>query len=285
MTAAQAPTHERGGAALEYAARGWPCFPCAPNAKRPLTEHGLHDASSDLEQVERWWSRWPDANVALRTGEHFDVLDVDAPDGLDTLSSLVGGDHVELPPGPAVLTPNGGVHLYFAPTGLGNRARFRPGLDWRGAGGYVLAPPSIGPNGIGWRWWPGANCPDVDASRSPIEPVPGWLLELLTKPAPPSSSATPPPTSAPNRSAYAQAALRAETDQVRHAPVGARNDTLCRAAFALGQLCAAGQLDPGETAGLLLGAALAVGLPEAEARRTIGSGLQAGAAHPRRSPA
>jgi hypothetical protein len=50
------------------------------------------------------------------------------------------------------MTPNG-VHLYFLPTGLGNRARFRPGLDWRGAGGYVIAPPSVGVDGTVYRWF------------------------------------------------------------------------------------------------------------------------------------
>jgi hypothetical protein len=51
-----------------------------------------------------------------------------------------------------VYTPRGGRHLYVAPSGDGNAANFRPGLDYRGAGGYVVAPPSIGPNGKRYDW-------------------------------------------------------------------------------------------------------------------------------------
>ncbi|MGH7487948.1 MAG: bifunctional DNA primase/polymerase, partial [bacterium] len=55
-------------AALEYAARGWPVLPIRPRAKLPLTEHGLHDATTDPELITQWWERWPDANIGIRTG-------------------------------------------------------------------------------------------------------------------------------------------------------------------------------------------------------------------------
>ncbi len=83
--------------------------------KAPLTADGLHDAATDPVQVREWWARWPDANVGLRTGVAFDVLDVDGDEGFDELARLFGGDDAVLPPGP-VATP-AGVHLSSAPTG------------------------------------------------------------------------------------------------------------------------------------------------------------------------
>src|SRR5438067_1580305 len=99
---------------------------CASPAKHPRTSHGLHDATTDLEIIERWWARWPTANIGMRTGLTFDVFDVD-PDGLDELFDHYGNDDAAVvTDGPCVRTPRGGVHLYCEATGLGNKAGFRP---------------------------------------------------------------------------------------------------------------------------------------------------------------
>ena len=68
-------------AALWYAEQGMPVFPCAVGGKRPLTKHGLHDATTDLEQIRRWWTSVPQANIGLPTGHRYDVIDIDPPDG------------------------------------------------------------------------------------------------------------------------------------------------------------------------------------------------------------
>lgn len=146
-------------AALSYARRGWPVFPCRPRGKEPLTAHGFKDATTDPATIRSWWQRWPDANVALATGRvsGLVVLDVDMDKGgLDSLRTLVdrfaGG---ELPEGPAVQTGGGGYHLYFAypaapvPCSAGKAG---PGLDLRGDGGYVIAPPSVHPSGGRYTW-------------------------------------------------------------------------------------------------------------------------------------
>lgn len=154
-------------AALAYAAWGWPVFPCRPRSKTPLIGrhdggHGLHDASTDPAVVEAWWGRTPTANIGLATGHAFDVLDVD-PGGHRTWVDLRDGDPTTDIHG-QVSTPRGGLHLYLQPHGGGNLTALAPHLDYRGLGGYVLAPPSLlGPAALGdhpvppwpltYTWW------------------------------------------------------------------------------------------------------------------------------------
>src|SRR3712207_9370934 len=70
-------------AALAYARRGVPVFPCEPGGKRPLTYNGFWEATTDLRVIERWWKRWPSANVGIPTGKKSGllVLDVDLDNG------------------------------------------------------------------------------------------------------------------------------------------------------------------------------------------------------------
>lgn len=141
-----------GNAATWLARGGHAVFPLHPGGKTPVTKHGLHDATIDPDQITTWWQRWPDANIGLRTGITFDVLDVDAPDGWTSLAVLRSDGLIPTTIAYA-LTPRKGAHLYVPVTGRGNRAGFLPGLDWRGDGGYVVAPPSRSPAGT-WEWVP-----------------------------------------------------------------------------------------------------------------------------------
>ena len=132
-------------AALVVARLGWPVFPCQPGRKIPATAHGHLDASTDEDQIIRWFARYPGRNLAVATGlPGPDVLDVDvhaAGSGFAALNVLL---RVGLARGAAawVRTPHGGVHGYFA--GSDQRSGSLPGrhLDFRSAGGYVLIPPS-----------------------------------------------------------------------------------------------------------------------------------------------
>jgi hypothetical protein len=139
----QGATASVAQAALAYAGRGWPVFPC--EGKRPLTAHGLLDATIARSTIERWWTRiWPDANVAIVTGRPSGlvVLDVDGEAGEDSLHALRASGSVA--PTVEALTPHG-RHLYFAHPGTEVRnsaGKLGPGLDVRGDGGYVIAPPS-----------------------------------------------------------------------------------------------------------------------------------------------
>ena len=140
------PTLDVGEAARSYAARGWPVVPLRPKGKEPLgalVANGLKNATTDEHIIRDWWDQQPEANVGLRTGVAFDVLDIDGPaDGTTELARLVA-DHGDVPlEGPTAATGNG-YHLLVQPTGHGNRAKFIAGCDWRGRDGYIVAPPSV----------------------------------------------------------------------------------------------------------------------------------------------
>jgi hypothetical protein len=169
-------------AALGYASqREWPVFPVRD--KRPLTQRGFRDATLDPDVIEALWRRWPDAGVALPTGAGTAVvLDVDVPKGGGaTLKKLVAR-YGRLPATLEVMTPSGGVHAYFrhpggrVPCSVG---KLGPGIDVRGDGGYVVAPPSPGPNGRPYKL----------LHDRELAPLPGWVLEHLEERR--SSSSTP----------------------------------------------------------------------------------------------
>ncbi|MEU4694296.1 bifunctional DNA primase/polymerase [Actinoplanes sp. NPDC023714] len=267
--------------ALAYARHGIPVLPvhtpdpggacscdrgarCAHIGKHPRLRHGLTEASTDEDLITIWWSHWPEANVGLRTGVVMDVADVDSAEGWHGLRHLLGDD---IPPGPAVRTGRGGRHLWFLPTGFGNRVRLLPGLDWRGAGGYVLAPPSRHASGLDYRW--------IRRPSIPLPAGPPPLLELIKGPGFPPASRR---VIHPDR--YAEAALAAETSRMAWAEPGTRNDTLNRAAFALGRLVGAGLLDAQSVRSELTTAARRAGLGHAEIRGTLRSGLTAGIRQP-----
>jgi hypothetical protein len=137
-----------------------------------LTTHGLHDATVDHDQIDEWWNRWPQANIGLRTGIAFDVLDVDGPEGVASLLDLAPGYQHE---GPLAATGKG-WHLLFAITGGRNGANLRPKLDFRGVNGYIVAPPSIHPLGHAYAWKRPASLALPEA--------PAWLMDLLFPPKP-----------------------------------------------------------------------------------------------------
>lgn len=117
------------------------CEPLCQCPKKPATKNGFKDATADPGRVTTYWERRPTSNIGLATGVAFDVLDVDVPEGIASFTELIEQKRLPDIHGVAV-TASGGLHLYVTPTGTGNRAGFMPGLDYRGVGGYVVAPPS-----------------------------------------------------------------------------------------------------------------------------------------------
>ncbi len=149
-------------AALRYASWGWPVFPLKPlsvakrahnptkAAKSPATKHGFKDATTDTGRIRQWWTKHPDSNIGLATGHAFDVIDIDVPDGLPTHQELLAEDRAVHG---HVVTASGGTHFYITPTGRGCSTRWKAGADFRGEGGYVVAPPStLWGRGRQWSW-------------------------------------------------------------------------------------------------------------------------------------
>jgi Bifunctional DNA primase/polymerase, N-terminal len=290
-----------GRAAELYAALGYsvlPCFEPAPGggctcragaachrpgkhprlkARRP-GRGGVYEASTDPATVRGWWRRWPAANVALRTGDRFDVADVDGPEGVEALRAILQNAPGALGAGPLARSGGGGWHLLFAPTGAGSPGAVLPGVDWRGQGGYVLVAPSVHPSGHRYRW--------VRPLGLELPEVPAALRALLAPPARPGT-----PRGGDDRvrvvgGGYGRAALRSECARLATTPPGelgrkGRNHALYLAAFRLGRLASAGWLDPAEITEALTEVARQVALGEREIGPTIASGLRNGSAHPR----
>jgi Bifunctional DNA primase/polymerase, N-terminal len=133
-------------AALTYARRSIPVFPCEPGGKRPLTYNGFWDATTDLRRVNAWWVRWSSANVAVPLGEKSGllVLDVDSrAGGSETLAKLEWANG-PLPRTARSCSGGGGMHIFFRYPEVeevrNSAGLLGPGLDVRGEGGYVVVP-------------------------------------------------------------------------------------------------------------------------------------------------
>jgi hypothetical protein len=165
-------------AALDYAARGLQVFPCRAGTKLPATVDGFKSATTDAAQIRAWWTRWPDANVAVATGAASGVvvLDVDIVSGGTESLERLKQENGPLPRGPQVLTGSGGTHVYFAYPELGvhnSVGQLGKGLDVRGDGGYVVAPPSLHESGNPYKWLRPLN--------GNLPGPPEWLLEVNEK--------------------------------------------------------------------------------------------------------
>jgi hypothetical protein len=257
---------------------------CGQVGKHPvgaLVPHGVKDATRNRARILAWWTRHPQANIGLACGHAFDVLDVDGPAGAQALRELAA-THGFQSSGPLVRTGGGGWHFYLTPTGLGNvHPQGLEHVDWRGRGGYVVAPPSRHASGHSYQW---AGGRDLD---TPLAQVPAPLRARLERKSQlrPAGPGQLPATGAAPGDRYARAALAEELGRVATAPVGHRNRQLWESTRNLHNLVAAGALDHHEVDHGLLDAAERCGLLAEEPRqthRTLASGRQVGLAHPGR---
>ena len=182
-------------AAIEYARRGWAVFPvhsvrdghctcgrsdCEHPGKHPRTRHGLNDASTDPDQIRRWWEQWPFANLGIPTGQEsgFFVLDIDPRHGGNKSLAELEQQHGPLPPTLQQRTGGGGDHILFKHPGFkitnDNTGKLGAGLDVQGDGGCIVAAPSIHVSGGRYEWEPGGPPGAV-----PLADAPAWLLALL----------------------------------------------------------------------------------------------------------
>ena len=284
-----------GDAATVYARRGWSVFPChspmatpagcscgrvdcASPAKHPRIAGGLKSATTEETQLRRWWARWPHANVGVRTGaaSGIVVIDIDPDHGGERSLGILLAQSGDLPAGRVVRTGSGGRHLWFRHPGgvVRNDAgrRLGPGLDIRGDGGYVIAPPSRHRSGGLYA---------VVSQPTGLPDMPEWLLDLVRPPAPAPRRARAERADPARGTAWARAALEGELRELHGADEGNRNNTLNRVAYRLGQIVGAGLLEEQAVEQMLVDGGLAVGLREREAAETTRSGLRAGEQKPR----
>lgn len=279
-------------AALACAARGWRVFPLRHGDKRPAIRNWEARATNDPTWIRRAWAQAPALNVGIACGpSNLVVIDLDTSDhgsvrppkwdrpgirdGVDVLAALAADHDQPLPwETLSTQTPSGGEHWYFtAPDACrikSSAGRLGWLVDVRAVGGYVVAAGSV-VRGRRYR----------SNDHDDIAPLPVWIAELLQDPAAAWADLGPVLDIVGRRSQYAAAALRGEVDRVLGAGRGSRNASLNKAAFALGQLVAAGLLPDGLARSALAEASAAVGLSAEEADRTIRSGLTAGARQPR----
>lgn len=178
-------------AALAYARAGWRVFPvhgwrnhcctcgdpsCDNPAKHPLTSHGLHDATVNEATIARWWSHWPDANVAIRAEDIGLVVDVDPRNGGAESLDRIYHDHGGMPDTVEVLTGGGGNHFYLRtphPVSKGKLPSY-PGIDIQATGSYVIAPPSVHKSGRRYEFEASSDWTLGQA----VGECPAWILKL-----------------------------------------------------------------------------------------------------------
>jgi hypothetical protein len=180
-------------AALSYARMGFRVLPlqsisdgrctcgksCRTPGKHPigsLVPHGLKDATCEVQLIRKWWARCPLANVGIATGVmanglYLNVIDVDPRNGgNDTFVALIAP--YGLPETATSRTGGGGNHWLLTSTEpLRNSGALGRGIDFKGVGGYIVAPPSRHESGRCYEWIK----PPVDK----LAQMPGWLLEKL----------------------------------------------------------------------------------------------------------
>jgi hypothetical protein len=282
--------------ALRYAGRGLAVFPARPDKKCSYKSADHSDGrkwgmTRDPVEIAQDFTRWPNARIGIPTGaiNRIVVIEIDTLaghgiDGAIALAELVAA-HGALPVTQQAISPTGSIHRYFRHPGPGIKIKttasvIGDGIDVRGDGGMVIAPPSVNLDGRAYRW----------INRNPIAAMPAWLVELTKeKPAPASTisqravATIRRPFNGPNR--YGTAALDREIAALANTAPGARNAALNRASFSLHQLVAGAELDAGLVRHRLIDASTANGLVADDGLpsvlATIKSGMRAGLQHPR----
>ena len=276
-------------AAIAYAQKGWRVFPlhsiradlldlvctcgrrdCSSAGKHPRLRHGVLEASSDPAVVEAWWRQWPDANVGLATGvgSGVYVVDLDGPDAIAAWRELA------LPAGWRSITGGGEHHVYSIAEPLpSTHWKLGRGIDTRGDGGYIVAPPSMHRTGRRYRW-------DDHGDGHPPS-LPAAIVEALT-PTAIATPAAPPRISFAGTTPYGEGVLRNGVKAIRLAPKGARNSTLNDRAFIVGQFVGGGEINPIGIAEILVEAS--TDEDRKKVRTTVERALHDGAMHPKSAP-
>jgi hypothetical protein len=312
--------------ALHYAARGWHVFPAPPGEKKSHKSAKHSDGrkwgqTKDADEIRRDFKKWPDANIGVVCGAVSGIFVVEADtkeghdvDGIASLTALEV-EHGALPPTRQAMSPSGSVHYYFNHPGFkikNSASAIAPGVDVRGDGGMVIAPPSVKPGKGVYKWRnndPIADAPQwlldrIAAGKETIEPEPELSISqraaALVRPpgAPPDFNTARPQRDAfddiadevrrhGNGSSYIDAALQGEYDAVARAPKGERNKQLNNSSLKLGHYVGGDVLDEQKVIDTMMDACKANGLlndGKDQCLATIRSGLEKGKTEPEGIP-
>jgi Bifunctional DNA primase/polymerase, N-terminal/AAA domain len=241
---------------IAYAKRGWAVFPVNAKTKRPLIDHWPNRATTNPKSIRATWGPNPWAGMGIVTGNGLVVVDLDVKQGIDgpgNFADYLSNRGITLPQTMTVRTRSGGEHRYYrVPEGaeyFNSAGKIAPGVDLRGTGGFVVAPPTEGYSFIS------------DEFDGVLPELPAGVLPEKTQPA-----VTTEPREKHSRE-YAYAAFSGGLDDLENADEGSRNDTLNRVAYN----AARDGLDPATVKGMLRVRGLAAGLSEGEIRATIES--------------
>jgi hypothetical protein len=175
-----------GAAASAMAAAGWAVIPlhtpidgvcdchrpgCASPGKHPRTSNGLLDATTDLDQIRRWWGMWSNANIGAVVPEGSVVVDVDTAD----LATLFTAD--ELPTTAISKTGRGWHYVYHTQVSVRPKVGVREHVDLRGPGSYIVVPPSLHVSGVRYEW--------VTPIEDGIADAPAWVVAAARSSRPP----------------------------------------------------------------------------------------------------
>lgn len=151
--------------------------PCSKPGKHPRISDWSVQATTDETTIRRWWRNWPSANVGIVTGAESGiiVLDVDQRHGGDDTLDQWESKYGKLPRTLQVVTGSKSPHYYFRHPGgkVGNVVGLGPGIDLRGDGGLIIAPPSAHVSGNTYEW------DGLDGFDAAIAEAPEWLLRMI----------------------------------------------------------------------------------------------------------
>ncbi len=176
--------------AIYYARNGFSVFPLQPHSKKPVTRNGCKDATTDEQQIAMWWAQNPQYNIGIATGRvsgGLVVIDLDEDEEKDKHGYSVlkewQQENGELPETWQSITGRGGYHLFYRDTAVyTNKVGLYDGIDIRGEGGYIVAPPSIHENGRRYEWEQGpGDCELATINNTVIKFLYGPMSERKEK--------------------------------------------------------------------------------------------------------
>ena len=262
--------------ALYYAKKGIPVFP--RRNKIPLTKHGYKDATTDQNQIKKWWTKWPKAEIGIPTGSRSGIFVVDVDigpnkEGMESLKKLEA-EYGPMPITKIQQTPSGGLHYLFefpknpppnAKLGI-TRHRIGKDIETFGEKGAFTIAPSEMTDETTYKW--------INNSQSTkLAKIPFWLMLLLQKPDKPITKTNINKTITSD--IHQQNLLNKIFNEMREAPEGNRNNTLNRLGFWLGQLVSKKQF-PESAKDTLCEIAIEIGLNKEEAKTTINNSFKDG---------